>query len=150
MNKSVSGEIVALHQFFQHWFGGRCEESDAYFELHLRGRFAEDFRIVLPEGRLWQGDVLFADMRHAHGTNPRLRIQIRNVETHVISKNSRLILATYEEWQKNAMNSKPPNNARLSTVLLRHDDAAPNGLLWLHVHETWLPEAVVALDPFAF
>ena len=44
-----------------------------------------------------------------------------------------LALATYEEWQE--IDGKI--NARLSTVLLRAKADAPNGVEWLHVHETW-------------
>lgn len=102
----------------------------------------------MPGGKLLRGDALFADMRRAHGANPRFRIQIRNVEARRLGENGALILATYAGWQKNALNSKPPNNGRLSSALLKHDAAAPHGPLWLHVHETWLPEAVISMDPF--
>ncbi len=61
-----------------------------------------------------------------------------------------IVLATYEEWQKGALNSKPPNNGRVSSAVFLKDRSRPNGLMWLHVHETWLPEAVVSADPFSF
>ena len=54
---------------------------------------------------------------------------------------------TYEEWQRG---SWQPNNGRISTVLLQNDRVAPGGLAWLHLHEVWLPEEVVAAEPFEF
>jgi hypothetical protein len=54
-------------------------------------------------------------------------------------------VVTYEEWQRSN-----PNNGRISTVLLQTDRVAPGGLAWLHLHEGWLPEAVVAAESFEF
>lgn len=146
----VSREVIDFHRLFEAWFGGRCENSDVYFKTHLRNRLAPDFRIVMPAGRILRGAALLADMRQAHGTNLQFRINIRNIEVRSLGEDGKLILATYEEWQKNALNSKPPNNARIASALLKRDDAAPNGLIWLHVHETWLPGAEVSAVPFDF
>lgn len=150
VDESVSREVIDLHGLFEDWFAARCDESDAYFDRHLRGRIAPDFRIVMPGGRLLRGDTLFADIRQAHGVNPWFRIQVRNVGARSIGEDGTLVLATCEEWQKNALNSKPPNDARLSSALLKRDGAAPNGILWLHMHETWFPQAVVSADRFDF
>lgn len=150
MDTVVSQEISDLHRFLEEWFGGRCENSDAYFDKHLQKRIAPGFRIVMPGGKMLRGDALFDDMRRAHGSNLQFRIHIRNVEAHTLGEDGDLILVTYEEWQKNALNSKPPNNGRLSSALLKRSAAAPNGLVWLHVHETWLPQAIVSADPFDF
>ena len=49
----------------------------------------------------------------------------------------------YEEWQY----SKYSTTARISTAILKEthqkaddDDSDNNGLEWVHVHETWMPE----------
>ena len=44
-------------------------------------------------------------------------------------------LVMYEEWHS----LKGEESARLSTVLFEKRAGAPNGVAWLHVHETWLP-----------
>ena len=59
------------------------------------------------------------------------------------------MLATYEEWQRNALASTPPDNGRVATVLFE-DDRAEDRLRWLHIHETWLPEEVMAAGPYDF
>jgi hypothetical protein len=51
-----------------------------------------------------------------------------------------ILLVTYEEWQQ----SGDQTTARLSTALFRDKPDAPNGLEWLHVHETWLPDRAPA------
>jgi hypothetical protein len=43
-------------------------------------------------------------------------------------------LTTYQEWQETAEG----RTVRLSTALFREKVGTPNGLEWLHVHETWL------------
>ena len=105
---------------------------------------------MTPGGELMSGESLFGDIRKAYGTNPQFKIEIRNVTGRRLDRAGVLVLATYEEWQKNARNSKPANNARLSSVLFRQNPTAPNGFLWVRVHETWLPESVISVDPFDF
>ena len=43
-------------------------------------------------------------------------------------------LATYEEWH----DLPGAGNGRLSSVLFGEDDEAPNGVVWLHLHEVWI------------
>ena len=43
------------------------------------------------------------------------------------------VVATYEEWHDHA----DYTTARQSTVVFTLDDAAPGGLSWRLVHETW-------------
>jgi hypothetical protein len=57
----------------------------------------------------------------------------------LVAEQGGLVLATYEEWQRQADGS---GSGRLSSVVFRQQPGTPNGLLWLHVHETWLPQAV--------
>jgi hypothetical protein len=55
-----------------------------------------------------------------------------------------LTVATYEAWQRHADGTV---TGRLSTVVFRDQAGTPNGLVWAHVHETWLPEAVQQRRP---
>ena len=144
----VRAEIEAVHAFFVEWFGGHIPADDAVFDKRLLARFDERAQLVQPGGQQLSLAELSAGMRRAHGASPDFRIAIRNVA--VEREHGEWILATYEEWQVNAKNSKPPDNGRLSSVLFRRDDAAPGGLVWLHVHETWLPADVMAAGPYDF
>jgi hypothetical protein len=145
----VEIEIIDLRRFFVQWFSGACEDSDRLFEQRLVSRFASDFQIITPGGALLEGAALWSAMRSAWGSNPGFKIEIRDVRERRVST-TRLVIASYEEWQKNALEATPANNARPPSALLELDDRAPHGLRWLHLHETWLPTNRVAGDPFAF
>lgn len=70
--------------------------------------------------------------RQAHGSQPGLTIEIKDVQLREAGEE--LVAGTYEEWQS----GEEKEDGRLSTVLFRKTPEAPNGLRWLHVHETWL------------
>ena len=65
---------------------------------------------------------------------PAGRIWIENISARPIAGGQALVV--YEEWQ----DSGDGPRGRLSTALLKTQENSPNGLEWLHVHETWLPE----------
>ncbi len=146
MNNSVQVrvriEIEELHEFFCSWFTGKLPKSD--FEAKFLARFSPDLGFIPPAGRLLGLKDISSAVFAAHASNPDFRIQIRKV---VVQREfDGYILATYEEWQRNALASKPPDNGRIATVLFSSGDP----LKWLHIHETWLPEAIMAADPYAF
>ena len=138
----ITQEINALHVFFVGWFTGNTPESD--FDSGFLARFAEDFLLIPPAGIILNLNNLASSIREGYASNPDFRIAIRNVQ--VRRQSSNYILATYEEWQRNALASMPPDNARMVSVLFTN--AHP--LRWLHVHETWMPAETVNTDPFDF
>ena len=149
MNMAAAAvEIRELHAFFVTWFTGRDENSETVFQANFDARFADGFQLVEPSGRLLGLGDLRGGVLGGHGASPDFRIASRNVIPRPVSADH--ILATYEEWQIGATNSTPPDNGRAATVLFRLNDDAPNGLLWCHVHETWLPSNVMAAGPYDF
>jgi len=138
----VRCEIEALHEFFVGWFSGTLAESE--FERGFMIRFAPDFLLVPPAGTLLSLNQIAETVRSAHGSNREFRVAIRNVALR--RQFDGHILATYEEWQRNALASTPPDNGRIATVLFR--DTRP--LEWLHIHETWLPDALSLAGPYDF
>jgi len=145
----VAREIIELHEFFVDWFTGRCEKSEAYFTEHLVSHFASDFQMIPPSGDLLAGEALFSGLNEIYASNPDFGIQVRNIQERRIS-GTQLVIVTYEEWQKAALNSTPPNNVRISSGVLELGDAFPNGVRWLHLQETALPPERYADDPFDF
>lgn len=145
----VPAEVRALHECFVAWFSGACAASDAWFDAHFCCRLAEDFEIVLPGGRRLARQALLEDLRAAHGSNPAFRIQVRDVRVRALGGGA-VWLVTYEEWQRNARRSTPPDNGRITSATLVPDAQCPYGLKWVHAHETWLPAEVVVADPFDF
>ncbi len=125
-------EIAALHDFFQAWYRGVADDQDfRQFEAAL----ADDFVIVVPDARVLERDAIVGAVRGQRASDPEIVIEIRNVRAHRSDSDSALF--TYEEWQ---MRTGQPARGLLSTVVFGRDDHARNGLRWLHVHETWLPE----------
>ena len=135
-------EIEALHRFFVGWFSGELPQTA--FESGFTARFASDFLIIPPAGTVLGLGDLSNSIERAHGSNPEFRIAIRNVCLRRVTPSQ--LLVTYEEWQRNALATTPPDNARVATVWFERGTP----LKWLHVHETTMPEALVRAGPFDF
>jgi hypothetical protein len=132
----VRAEIVALHVFLAKWLRGDLANDDDTFVAEFARRFDPAFVLVSPTGELAPLAQVTKRIRNAHGQSPALAIEIRNV---VFRRDlGGPLLATYEEWQRDGGPARP-DNARLSSVLLQPERVAPGGLMWLHLHECWLP-----------
>jgi len=142
IEEQVRTEIEALHDFFVGWFTGALKTSS--FDSGFLARFDPDFLLIPPAGIILSLAELSSGIKNTYDTNPDFRIAIRNVKIQRVLDNE--IIATYEEWQRNALASTPPDNGRLATVIFKKREP----LQWLHVHETWMPEAVQKTGPFDF
>lgn len=143
----VLREVVELHRFFVDWFRGRCAGGEADYDRLFAARLAPSFAMVPPAGKIVTRADLLTGMREAYGSNPAFAIAIRNCELRW--EGERHLLATYEEWQRGAVHSKPSDNARMATVLLRRREGELP-FEWLHLHETWMPEEDRAAGDFNF
>jgi hypothetical protein len=133
MYDQCRAEIEDLHNFFVAWFNGHLPQTDAAF-ARFADVMAPGFTIVDPSGTIQDRESLLAGLHAAHNARPGIRIWIESVR--IRQHTDDLIVATYEEWQQ--LPDQSPRG-RISTVILRAADNTPNGLVWLHVHETWLP-----------
>jgi hypothetical protein len=143
----VAKEIIDLHIFFEDWFRGDCRNTDQVFKKRLLSRMDIDFYMVMPNGESFYGEQFWPDLRKAHGSNPKFEISLRNF-VRKLQIGRKTFVANYEEWQKNAKNTRPANNGRVSTAVFVVDSEAPNGVKWVNVHETWLPENRIAAETF--
>jgi hypothetical protein len=142
MRERVHLEVQDLHRFFVTWFRGRCDNTDEVFERDLTRRFAPDFALLQPSGVIVERGTLLGMIRHTWGTCPDLEIDIREVTAQAIGGET--IVVTYQEWHRNAIDVWPVDAGRLSSAAMRVDPEQPGGLLWLHVHETWISESLPA------
>ena len=126
MHERCRTEVAELHRFFERWLSGETEDF-----ARCEAALADGFTMIGPDGRLIDRPTLMANLSAAHKAR-RVRIEIRNFDGREIGDG--LFLATYEEWQSRDSGSR----GRKSTALLAEHPAAPNGVSWLHVHETWL------------
>jgi hypothetical protein len=125
LTRRVAAEIEALHVEFERWFAGSTDDFE-----RIRSSMAAGFTLVTPGGDVIEHTDLLAGLLDSHGSR-QIRIRIENVVVRWSTGSG--ILATYEEWQEHAHYTA----ARQSTVLFTGDQAAPSGLLWRHLHETW-------------
>ena len=130
-------EIDELHRFLVGWLGGTLPRTEAAFAA-FASVLAPDFAIVSPRGVVTERAALLGELEAAHGVHggPGKAFAIRIENVVLRHDGDGLALFTYEEWQEIGGAAA---NARISTVLFGRDAAAPNGLVWLHLHETWLP-----------
>lgn len=132
MDDAGRREVEELHRFFEDWFSGRCEATDAAFARFERV-LADDFEIVTPDGAVLDRTTILDAVRGGHGSGP-MRIWIEKYRAR--STDGGLHLATYEEWQTR----DDVTRGRLSTVLFRAGPGGDDEMQWVHVHETWLPD----------
>ncbi len=131
-------EIVELHEFLQDWYRGHPEADFNRFDRVL----TDDFVIIMPDSRILDRATINSAVRDQHDSDSQAELDIRNVRLHGTHDNTAIF--TYEEWQGRG---GEPMRGRLSSVFFAVDEEAPNGLVWLHVHETWLPEPQAAQQP---
>ncbi|MEM8930251.1 MAG: hypothetical protein AAGE94_03705 [Acidobacteriota bacterium] len=131
-------EVIELHVFFEEWFHARLDDTDAAY-ARFADAMAADMIYIGPGGNSLTRQPLLTGLRGRHGAwkGSEARIWIEAVETRDLGGG--LALVTYEEWQTDPAGD---TRARRSTILLEVSDAGPAGLVWRHVHETWMPESV--------
>lgn len=126
-------EVVGLHRFFEVWFRGGFADQVRGFQ-RFTDVMAPGFAIVSPRGTSTELAALSDGLRAAFGSWPS-DASISVEEVRVRHAHAGLVLVTYLERQH--VGGK--NTARRSTALMQEHEGTPNGMCWLHVHETWLP-----------
>ena len=136
METLCAREVRAFHAFLRDWLAGavpRTAATFARFSAVLDG----GLEVVSPLGGVTRRDALVDEFEALHGQlaadADAFAIWIENVRCRWTVGDHALV--AYEEWHRR----RGATSARLSTALFRRDEAAPCGVVWLHVHETWLP-----------
>ncbi len=131
---ACGAEVAGLHRFFVGWMTGAVARDAATY-ARFTGAVADGFALISPGGTVTEREALIAELEAAHGQRAAFDIWIEDCRCRFTAGD--LCLITYEEWQQTG----ETKTGRLSTALFRRRAAAPNGVEWLHVHETWLPGA---------
>jgi hypothetical protein len=148
LEQDVTEEIEALHEFFVDWFGGKIAQEQDVFDSRFASRFSAACELIQPSGDTLSREVFFRAVKNSYGSSPDFRIAIRNVRVQLELPSGHSLI-TYEEWQRNAINSKPPDNARAASVLFS-PKSTNSPFQWLHIHETWLPATDTPSERFDF
>jgi hypothetical protein len=137
MESRCRDEIIQLHEFFEKWYLGELDDTDTVFERCSRA-LAPDFLWISPDGEILEGGGVLPTIRDAHGSRMSFRLWVESPVCRMIQGD--LYLFTYEEWQQ----ADGDTTRRISSALLKSEPSAPNGVVWLHVHETWADPHVSA------
>ncbi len=135
MNELCRAEVYDFHRFLMKWFTSTEVPSELEF-VRFTDVLATDFQLVTPEARLLDKAELHTYVWKAHGAHARsdvpFRIWVENYSGRPIGEG--LYLCMYEEWQ----DTNGVVKGRQSSAIFRPDDQTRNGVVWVHVHETWL------------
>ncbi|MEM9582173.1 MAG: hypothetical protein AAGA08_03585 [Pseudomonadota bacterium] len=138
----VTKEVVDLHDFFTEWFNGTVERDQ--LDPQFLSRLDKNVIFIPPEGHIMTGDMLRGGFDRGYGANKDFRTKIRDVRIrHEIGD---LVMAINTEWQMGTALSAEKNNARVTSVVVK----MTNPVTWLHIHETWLPDALRDAGSFDF
>jgi len=128
-------EVREFHEFIEEWLTGRADREDYD---RAEAVLPDDFEILSPTGDGRDGPTLRADLRDGHGvfadSDPPFEVRIADLRTRDEPESTCLV--TYEEWQR----TDGDWEGRVSTAFFRRAVDAPNGVEWVHLHETWLPD----------
>ncbi len=132
LSRRCLAEVDDLHSFFVAWMGGEEEADFARCEAAL----GPGFQIVEPDGTVIDRDPLLQALGTAKGKHEDSErpFDIRIEESRARTVSDTLCLVTYVERQ--TVRGQP--TARRSTAMFRNRTGGPNGVEWLHVHETWI------------
>ena len=136
MEKSCKQEVRGFHAFLRDWLAGAVPRTAETF-ARFSGVMGEGLEVVGPRGTVTGREALVSEFEGLHGELAAdadvFDIWIENFRCRWAAGDHALV--TYEEWHRR----QGAESARLSTALFRRADATPSGVMWLHVHETWLP-----------
>ena len=122
-------EVIERHDAFVLWFSGTAE--DGLFD-EIERALGPDMVMVDPSGALIRRPALVAGLRAGFGSRPSFIITVDEPETLWATADAALV--AYIERQDIA----GVTSARRSTALFTTDEHAPLGVVWQHVHETWI------------
>jgi hypothetical protein len=120
-------EIRSLHAFFESSFSGTGETGK-----RAHRALGPEFEMVAPDGESLDRETVLEGIEASAGEyGPEFAIEVRNLRT--VDRTEDRCVVRYEEHQSN------PDSARVSTAVFAPEVDAPEGVRWVHLHETWLP-----------
>ncbi len=136
MDAACGREVVDLHVFLQDWLTGTLPRDAASF-ARFADVIAEPFLVISPRGTVTDRAALLPEFEASHGALAAqaadFRIWVQDYRCLQTWEDRALVF--YEEWHKLG----DQTSARVTTALFQRRAEAPNGVVWAHVHETWLP-----------
>ena len=126
-------EVVQLHDFFFSWLRGEAPAGDF---SRAEAAIGSDFRMISPDGTIEDGAAVIAWIRGAHGSRPApFTMAVMDPRTIWASESAVLLEYTEQQYRDGK------TTRRRSTALFLANSAAPCGVKWRHLQETWMDVA---------
>ena len=123
-------EVVALHAFFETWL----RESESVMDFsEVEAAIGRDFRLISPDGKIDEREAVVSWIRDARGSRG-LDFRIVAFDPLAIWASGGAVLLEYSEEQYRDGRT----TCRRSTALFLDHPAAPRGVEWRHLQETWI------------
>lgn len=132
---TCEAEVRDLHAFFEAWFTGERPRTNDEL-VRLENALGAGFHLVGPGGDVATRSAVIDAVEGRHGAadsdDAPERIEVEAVEPRFVRDD--VCLLTYEEHQRTAGRWQ----GRRSSALFERAEDAPGGVVWRHLHETWL------------
>jgi hypothetical protein len=123
-------EVVELHDFFVAWLRGEAPAGDF---SRAEASIGSGFRMISPDGKIEESAAVLAWIRGAHGTRPSpFTIAVLDHRTIWAGEDAALLEYTEQQYRDGR------TTRRRSTALFVANPAAPRGVEWRHLQETWM------------
>ena len=127
-------EVVAMHAFFAAWYTGA--DTPAADFAACEAAFAPDFRMVTPDGIVHERLAVLKGLRRSRRSQPAsFAIAVSGIEP-LWQQGDAILLGYVEQQYRDGRTTR-----RRSTALLTRETAAPRGVVWRHLQETWMQVA---------
>lgn len=126
-------EVVELHEFLTQWLAGSIADT-AHARARLEQAFAPECTLIAPTGVICGKSALQQRLVKAYGTEPGMNIQVKDFLPVFSAADHALV--QYTEWRY----CNDQVTGRVSSVLFHRAEAAPHGVAWGYIHETWLAD----------
>lgn len=127
-------EVIEIEAFFADWISGRLPKTDAAF-ARFSDVLADSFLLIGPTGREISRAALLEYFSTSHGADPSIKRWVEDAR--VRHETETYCVVTYREGQTGVRRTVTST----ISVLFTPDADAPNGVRWLHIHETPLTAA---------
>lgn len=122
-------EVHALHAFFAAWFREAAPWPDF---AELERALAPDFRMIAPDGMALDRAAVLETIHRARGSRGA-DFAIAILDPRPVYESDGAVLLEFVEQQYRAGKT----TRRLSSALFTPASAAPRGVVWHHLQETW-------------
>lgn len=129
MSDRYEREFVELYTFFRTWFRGEVEKSEAAIS-RLADVCAQAFTLVTDTGDVLSRDEVLKWFFDRHGSAPAYDFRVE--EAAVRQQHGDVTICTFTL----RVGREGPGDPVLQTAVFREEPSAPNGVVFLHAHNT--------------